>query len=114
MISTHIAHIGCEAHKPITVYWTAFYLIPQGWDSTPEAVFNIKALAMSGNQKPEGYDAAVYYTPEANIQNAQLIVSQVGDDTNWKMCVDTIVNGRAEAKVKHTGFFLVWCIKYQK
>nr|AFA26671.1 vitellogenin C [Dicentrarchus labrax] len=70
----------------------------EGWNSTPEAVFNIKAFAMSGNQKPEGYDAAIYYTPEANIQNAQLIVSQVGEDTNWKMCVDTIVHAHAEAK----------------
>lgn len=60
---------------------------------------------MSGNQKPEGYDAAIYYTPEANIESAQLIVSQVGEDTNWKMCVDSIVNAHVEAKVdiKHTG-----------
>lgn len=54
---------------------------------------------MSGNQKPEGYDAAMYYTPEANIQNTQMIVSQVGEDTNWKMCVDTTVHTHAEAKV---------------
>lgn len=54
---------------------------------------------MSGNQKPEGYDASVYYTPEANTQNAQLIVSQVGEDTNWKMCVDTTVNAGSGAKV---------------
>nr|XP_033476965.1 vitellogenin 3, phosvitinless [Epinephelus lanceolatus] len=72
--------------------------IMEGSDSTPEAVFNIKALAMSGNQKPEGYDAAFYYTPEANIQNTQLIVSQVGEDTNWKMCVDTTVDAHDEAK----------------
>ncbi|XP_040896099.1 vitellogenin 3, phosvitinless [Toxotes jaculatrix] len=70
----------------------------KGWDSAPEAVFNIKAFAMSGNQKPEGYDAAMYYTPEANIQNTQMIVSQVGEDTNWKMCVDTILDAQAEAK----------------
>lgn len=59
---------------------------------------------MSGNQKPEGYDAAMYYTPEADFQNTQLIVSQVGEATNWKMCVDTSVNNNAEAKVniKHT------------
>lgn len=54
---------------------------------------------MSGNQKPGGYDASVYYTPEANTQNAQLIVSQVGEDTNWKMCVDTTVNAGSGAKV---------------
>lgn len=58
---------------------------------------------MSGNQKPEGYDAAMYYTPEANFHNSQLIVSQVGEATNWKMCVDTSVNTDAEATVNiHT------------
>ena len=62
-------------------------------------MFSFKAFALSGNQKPEGYDAAVYYTPEASIQNAQLIVSQVGEDTNWKMCVDTFVNAHTQAKV---------------
>ncbi|XP_059197125.1 vitellogenin 3, phosvitinless [Centropristis striata] len=72
--------------------------VTEGWDSTPEAVFSIKALAMSGNQKPEGYDAAFYYTPEANIQNAQMIMSQVGEDTNWKMCMDATVNAHVEAK----------------
>lgn len=75
--------------------------------SVPQAVFNIKAFAMSENQKPDGYDASIYYTPEANTQNAQLIMSQVGEDTNWKMCVDTIVHAHAEAKVDtlhtHTG-----------
>lgn len=55
---------------------------------------------MSGNQKPEGFDAAVFYTPQANIHNAQLLVSQVGGvDANWKMCVDTTVNSLAGAKV---------------
>ncbi|KAI3368252.1 hypothetical protein L3Q82_007972 [Scortum barcoo] len=68
------------------------------WDSAPEDVFNIIAFAMSGNQGPEGYDAAVFYTPEANTQTAQLIVSQVGEATNWKMCIDSTVNARAEAQ----------------
>ncbi|XP_042368565.1 vitellogenin 3, phosvitinless [Plectropomus leopardus] len=72
--------------------------VMEGLDSTPEAVFNIKAFALSGNQKPEGYDAAFYYTPEANTENAQLIVSQVGEDTNWKMCVDTTVDAHVEGK----------------
>lgn len=79
--------------------WLVFCLIPQGRSSTPEALFNFKALAMAGNQKHEGYDAAVYYTPEANAHSTQLIVSQVGANTNWKMCVDTSVDARPEAKV---------------
>ncbi|XP_060890985.1 vitellogenin 3, phosvitinless [Labrus mixtus] len=72
-------------------------------NSTPQAVFNIKAFAMRGNQKPDGYDASIYYTSEANAQSTQLIMSQVGEDTNWKMCVDTIVQAHTEAKV-HVGW----------
>ncbi|XP_033936675.1 vitellogenin 3, phosvitinless isoform X2 [Pseudochaenichthys georgianus] len=71
----------------------------QASNSTPEAVYIIKAFAISGNQKPEGYDAAFYYTPKAKTQSAQLIMSQVGGDTNWKMCVDTSVRAKVEAKV---------------
>uniref|UniRef100_A0A3P9LDY0 Vitellogenin n=1 Tax=Oryzias latipes TaxID=8090 RepID=A0A3P9LDY0_ORYLA len=72
--------------------------LSKGRSSTPEALFNFKALAMAGNQKHEGYDAAVYYTPEANAHSTQLIVSQVGANTNWKMCVDTSVDARPKAK----------------
>lgn len=59
---------------------------------------------MTGDQRPEGYDAGVYYMPEANVQNTQLILSQIGDDTNWKMCWDSTITNRVEAKVdrKHT------------
>ncbi|XP_074491254.1 vitellogenin 3, phosvitinless [Sebastes fasciatus] len=67
-------------------------------NSIPEVVFNIKAFATSGNEKPEGYDAVFYYTPEANLRNVQLIVSQVGQDTNWKMCIDTTMNAHADTK----------------
>ncbi|KAM4575550.1 vitellogenin 3, phosvitinless [Fundulus diaphanus] len=69
-------------------------------NSTTEAVFNFKAFAISENQTPEGYDAAMYYTPEASIQNAQLIVSQVGENTNWKMCVDTSLDAEAKVHVR--------------
>ncbi|XP_069009581.1 vitellogenin 3, phosvitinless [Embiotoca jacksoni] len=71
----------------------------EGWESAPQPVFDIKAFAMSGKQVPEGYDAAMYYTPEANIHRAELIVSQVGEDTNWKMCVDTTLNANTWEKV---------------
>ncbi|XP_058494704.1 vitellogenin 3, phosvitinless [Solea solea] len=67
-------------------------------DSTPEALFTIKALALSSSEKPEGYDAAMYYTREADVKNSQIIASQVGEDTNWKMCMDTTVSGHARAQ----------------
>lgn len=54
---------------------------------------------MRENEKPEGYDVAMYYTPETHAQNVQVIMSQVGDDTNWKMCLDTSIEADAEAKV---------------
>ncbi|XP_061636482.1 vitellogenin 3, phosvitinless [Phyllopteryx taeniolatus] len=68
------------------------------FNSTPVAIFNIRALAVSGNHKPEGYETVVYYTPKTNLKNTQLIVSQMGDNTNWKMCMDTVLDGRTEAK----------------
>ncbi|XP_005800536.1 vitellogenin-like [Xiphophorus maculatus] len=68
-------------------------------NSTTEAIFNFKAFAICENQKPEGYDAVMYYSPEASIKNAQLIVSQVGASTNWKMCVETSLDAEAKAHV---------------
>uniref|UniRef100_A0A8C5DD27 Vitellogenin-like n=1 Tax=Gouania willdenowi TaxID=441366 RepID=A0A8C5DD27_GOUWI len=76
----------------------SIYLISQGLSSTPEPVVGVKVYAMSSTQKPEGYDASVYHTAEAGAISAQLIVSQVADETNWKMCVDTSVDRQAVAK----------------
>ncbi|XP_034035052.1 vitellogenin 3, phosvitinless [Thalassophryne amazonica] len=66
--------------------------------SKPEAVLHMKALAISDNQKAEGYDAELYSTPDSNSKNAQLIVSKVGEDTNWKMCIDSSLEAYSEAK----------------
>ncbi|CAL8309666.1 unnamed protein product [Lota lota] len=71
-------------------------------ESSPEAVFNVRALAM-GCIKPEGYDASLYYTPKANLEDMQLIVSQTGEAANWKLCTDAVVqkaNALAKAHVR--------------
>ncbi|KAG7282891.1 hypothetical protein CRUP_020729 [Coryphaenoides rupestris] len=71
-------------------------------ESSPEAVFNVRALALSG-VKPEGFDAAFYYTPEAQTENVQLIVSQTGEEANWKMCTDAVLHkahGQATTHVR--------------
>uniref|UniRef100_A0A8C3A2H3 Vitellogenin 3, phosvitinless n=1 Tax=Cyclopterus lumpus TaxID=8103 RepID=A0A8C3A2H3_CYCLU len=68
----------------------------EDWNSTPEAVFNVNFFAMNGNQKPEGYDAVFYYTPKPS-KSTQLIVSQVGENINWKMCINTTVKPHVEA-----------------
>uniref|UniRef100_A0A672HI71 Vitellogenin 3, phosvitinless n=1 Tax=Salarias fasciatus TaxID=181472 RepID=A0A672HI71_SALFA len=67
-------------------------------NSTAEALLNIKAFALSANQNQQGYDVSLYYRPEGNISNDQLIVSQIAKDTNWKMCADAVLD--AEATVK--------------
>lgn len=73
---------------------------PQAWNANPEPLFTIKALAMSGNTKPEGYEAAAYYTPAAQTDNAQLIVSQVGEEANWKLCTDANVDKVRQEQLK--------------
>uniref|UniRef100_A0AAY4EVC4 Vitellogenin domain-containing protein n=1 Tax=Denticeps clupeoides TaxID=299321 RepID=A0AAY4EVC4_9TELE len=50
----------------------------------------MKALALSDAAKPEGFTAAVYSLPAAQKDNIQFIVSEVGEDANWKMCTETI------------------------
>uniref|UniRef100_A0AAY4ERD3 Vitellogenin domain-containing protein n=1 Tax=Denticeps clupeoides TaxID=299321 RepID=A0AAY4ERD3_9TELE len=49
----------------------------------------MKALALSDAAKPEGFTAAVYSLPAAQKDNIQFIVSEVGEDANWKMCTET-------------------------
>uniref|UniRef100_A0A8C7LAV7 Vitellogenin 3, phosvitinless n=1 Tax=Oncorhynchus kisutch TaxID=8019 RepID=A0A8C7LAV7_ONCKI len=65
---------------------------PQAWNGNSEPVFTIKVLAMSGNTNPEGYEAAAFYTPAAQMDNTQLIVSQIGAEANWKLCTDANVD----------------------
>ncbi|XP_043985509.1 vitellogenin 3, phosvitinless [Gambusia affinis] len=68
-------------------------------NSTTEAIFNFKAFAICENQKPEGYNAVMYHSPEASIRNAKLIVSQVGASTNWRMCVESSLDAKAKAHI---------------
>lgn len=52
----------------------------------------MRVLALSSSVKPEGFDGAFYYTPEAQTENVQLILSQTGEEANWKLCTDAIVH----------------------
>uniref|UniRef100_A0A8C7LX12 Vitellogenin 3, phosvitinless n=1 Tax=Oncorhynchus mykiss TaxID=8022 RepID=A0A8C7LX12_ONCMY len=68
----------------------------QALNANSEPVFAIKVLAMNGNTKPEGYEVAAFYTPAAQMDNTQLIVSQIGEEANWKLCTDA--NSKALAR----------------
>ncbi|XP_035630502.1 vitellogenin 3, phosvitinless [Oncorhynchus keta] len=72
----------------------------EAWNANSEPVFTIKVLAMSGNTKPEGYEAAAFYTPAAQMDNTQLIVSQIGEEANWKLCTDANVDKVRQEKLK--------------
>uniref|UniRef100_A0AAY4EV52 Vitellogenin domain-containing protein n=1 Tax=Denticeps clupeoides TaxID=299321 RepID=A0AAY4EV52_9TELE len=76
----------CRPHR--------FYIIWQYRNS--EVIINpvvvMKALALSDAAKPEGFTAAVYSLPAAQKDNIQFIVSEVGEDANWKMCTETSVD----------------------
>ena len=63
-------------------------------------MFNVRALAMGGI-KPEGFDASLYYTPRAQLEDVQLIVSQTGEAANWKLCTNAVVEkANSLAKVR--------------
>ncbi|XP_011613259.2 vitellogenin 3, phosvitinless [Takifugu rubripes] len=67
-------------------------------DAAPQPLFSFKALAMSGSQRPEGYEAALYYRPEASLPNMQLNVSQVGENANWRVCMDSTMRLPSQTK----------------
>lgn len=55
---------------------------------------------MSSRQRPEGYEAALYYRPEAGPPKMQLNVSQVGENANWRLCMDSTMRPPSQTKVK--------------
>lgn len=73
---------------------------PQALNANSEPVFAIKVLAMNGNTKPEGYEVAAFYTPAAQMDNTQLIVSQIGEEANWKLCTDANVDKVRQEQLK--------------
>ncbi|KAM6963044.1 vitellogenin 3, phosvitinless [Aplochiton taeniatus] len=96
MSSTSDSSSSSRSHRPRR------HAMAEGSNAAPEALFSFKVLAISGNAKPGGYEAAFYYTPAAEMESTQLIVSQVGEEANWKMCTDANIDmAHAETKV-HT------------
>lgn len=68
--------------------------------AAPQALFGFKAYATSGGESPEGYEGALYYSSEAGVPNSQLTMSQVGENANWRMCIDSTMSAPSETKVK--------------
>uniref|UniRef100_A0A3B4CH62 Vitellogenin domain-containing protein n=1 Tax=Pygocentrus nattereri TaxID=42514 RepID=A0A3B4CH62_PYGNA len=90
--------IGPQNHKSELSQMTVTQLI-QGTDTAPEPVISVRVLAISPNVKEVGYEAAAYYTPAKQRDDIELIVSEVAEEVNWKICADLSVQKiQAEAK----------------
>ncbi|XP_051532311.1 vitellogenin-like [Myxocyprinus asiaticus] len=57
-------------------------------DATPDPAIIVKALALSPPAKPLGYEGVAFYIPTAQRDDVEMIVSEVGEDANWKMCAN--------------------------
>uniref|UniRef100_A0A8C2KF97 Vitellogenin-like n=1 Tax=Cyprinus carpio TaxID=7962 RepID=A0A8C2KF97_CYPCA len=57
-------------------------------NATPESVITVKALGLSPPAKPLGYEGVAFYLPTAQRDNIEMIVSDVGEEANWKMCAN--------------------------
>lgn len=68
----------------------------------------VKALGLSPPAKPLGYEGIAFYLPTAQRDDIEMIVSEVGEEANWKMCANANVDkSHSSAKVKV--FRAFWC-----
>ncbi|XP_067244630.1 vitellogenin 3, phosvitinless [Chanodichthys erythropterus] len=68
------------------------YPANQDLDSTPDPVVTVKALGLSPPAKPLGYEGVAFYLPTAQRDDIEMIVSEVGEEANWKMCANANVD----------------------
>ncbi|KAI7795403.1 vitellogenin C [Triplophysa rosa] len=57
-------------------------------DATPDPIAMVKALALSPPAKPLGYEGVAFYLPTAQREDIEMILSEVGEEANWKMCAN--------------------------
>uniref|UniRef100_A0AAR2IXH4 Vitellogenin domain-containing protein n=1 Tax=Pygocentrus nattereri TaxID=42514 RepID=A0AAR2IXH4_PYGNA len=98
-------HFSCqlESVNPVEKIKIQISIGPQNHKSelntAPEPVISVRVLAISPNVKEVGYEAAAYYTPAKQRDDIELIVSEVAEEVNWKICADLSVQKiQAEAK----------------
>lgn len=61
----------------------------------------MKALGLSPPAKPLGYEGVAFNLPTAQREDIEMIVSEVGEEANWKICANVNVDkSRSSAKVK--------------
>ncbi|XP_073681839.1 vitellogenin-like [Garra rufa] len=64
----------------------------QDLDATPEPAITVKVLGLSPPAKPLGYEGVAFYLPTAQRDDIEMIVSEVEEEANWKMCANANVD----------------------
>ncbi|KAA0707984.1 Vitellogenin [Triplophysa tibetana] len=57
-------------------------------EATPDPIAMVKALALSPAAKPLGYEGVAFYLPTSQREDIEMILSEVGEEANWKMCAN--------------------------
>ncbi|XP_036441837.1 vitellogenin 3, phosvitinless [Colossoma macropomum] len=83
--------VGPQKHKPEVSQMMFTQKLFKGTDAAPETVISVRVLAVSPNVKALGYEAAAYYTSAEQRDDIELIVSEVAEEVNWKICADLSV-----------------------
>ncbi|XP_043108873.1 vitellogenin 3, phosvitinless [Puntigrus tetrazona] len=80
-------------HPPgVTAMINLLHRVFKDLDATPEPVVTVKALGLSPPAKPLGYEGLAFYLPTAQRDDIEMIVSEVGEEANWKMCANANVD----------------------
>uniref|UniRef100_A0A8B9JBC7 Vitellogenin 3, phosvitinless n=1 Tax=Astyanax mexicanus TaxID=7994 RepID=A0A8B9JBC7_ASTMX len=87
----HVNHTFTEGHSPVYFFHPEPYLyfcilILKGMIAAPDPVISVKLLAISPNEKLLGYEVAAYYTLARQRNDMELIISEVAEEGNWKIC----------------------------
>uniref|UniRef100_A0A4W4HER4 Vitellogenin domain-containing protein n=1 Tax=Electrophorus electricus TaxID=8005 RepID=A0A4W4HER4_ELEEL len=82
--------------KTVNTYLLCFTIsglsLKQGLELTPDPVLTVKVLAFSPKGKPRGYEGSAYYTPTTQMDDIELIISEVAEEVNWKICADANID----------------------
>ncbi|KAG9266776.1 vitellogenin-like [Astyanax mexicanus] len=75
--------------------------LTEGMIAAPDPVISVKLLAISPNEKLLGYEVAAYYTLARQRNDMELIISEVAEEGNWKICADLSVDRTQEEAKGH-------------
>ncbi|XP_072515969.1 vitellogenin 3, phosvitinless [Salminus brasiliensis] len=92
--------VGHNKHKP-DLSQMLTHSLTEGTDAAPDPVISVSLLAVSPNEKVMGYEVDAYYTLAKQRKDMELILSEVAEEGNWKICADLCVDEIQEKAKAH-------------